>query len=143
MIQETVCEYIQDERGTTLSTKRRTDKIPIAFRLYETVRNILGELYPDMGKESSCLESKLVVEFLDDLEGLYFDKSLTVPQKKEVILSYEQALARLFRKNPDAEIVLKLLDYRIIYFFLKRNMTGMTWQMIRFRGIIVRLLGRR
>lgn len=143
VIQETVCEYIQDDRGTTLSTKRRMDKIPIAFRLYETVREILQGLYPDMGKEGNCLESKLVVEFLDDLEGLYFDKGLTVQQKKDIISTYEQALARLFRKNPDAQITLKLLDYKIIYFFLKRNMTDMTWHMIRFRGIVVRLLGRR
>lgn len=143
VIQETVCEYIQDDRGTTLSTKRRLDKIPIAFRLYETVGKILRELYSDIGKEGSCLESKLVVEFLDDLEGLYFDKGLSVHQKKDVILTYEQALARLFRKNPDAQITLKLLDYKIIYFFLKRNMTDMTWHMIRLRGIVVRLLRRR
>lgn len=143
VIQETVCEYIQDDRGTTLSTRRRVDKIPIAFRLYETVLGILQKMYPGLKAERSILDSKLVVEFLDDLEGLYFDKESSVSDKKEVIRSYERALSSLYRKNPDTLITLQLLDYKIIYFFLKRGMTDMTWIMIFLRGIIVKLLGRR
>jgi glycosyltransferase involved in cell wall biosynthesis len=143
VIQETVCEYIQDDRGTTLSTKRRMDKIPIAFRLYETVKEILHEMYSDLQQRQSVLDSKLVVEFLDDLEGLYFDTELSVADKKEVIHTYERALMSLFRKSPNTTITLQLLDYRIIYFFLKRNMTNMTWFMIKMRGIVVKLLGRR
>ena len=143
VIQETVCEYIQDDRGTTLSTKRRMDKLPIAFRLYETVIGILKPLYPELSTKQSIIDSKLVVEFLDDLEGLYFDNELSVREKKEIITGYEKALQKLFREIPDTIIRLELLDYKIIYFFLKRNMTSITWFFIRLRGIVVKLLKRR
>lgn len=143
VIQETVCEYIQDDRGTTLSTKRRMDKLPIAFRLYETVIGILKPLYPELSTKRSIIDSKLVVEFLDDLEGLYFDSELSVREKKEIITSYEKALQKLFSESPDTIIRLELLDYKIIYFFLKRNMTSITWFFIWLRGIVVKLLKRR
>ena len=35
VLQQPVCEYIQDDRGTTLSTKKRNDKVETALLLYE------------------------------------------------------------------------------------------------------------
>ena len=141
VLRETVCEYIQDDRGTTLSTKRRMDKIPIAFRLYEQVKKSFCRMYPDSTFQG-CLESKLVVEFLDDLEGLGFEK-ISHGEKKAVVETYEQALSQIFTATPKAEIHLNLLDYKIIYWFYRRKMTTMTLFMIQIRAGIVKLLGRR
>lgn len=143
VIPETVCEYIQDDRGTTLSTKRRMDKIPIAFRLYETVRDIFERMYPELENQRGVLESKLVVEFLDDLEGLYFDKSLTKKQKLDLIHTYEKALHTLFEKAGNVTITLPLLDYKIIYIPYKKNLSKLTLLLVDLRGIVVKLLKRR
>lgn len=143
VIGETVCEYIQDDRGTTLSTKRRMDKIPIAFRLYETVRDIFERMYPEIEAHRGGLESKLVVEFLDDLEGLYFDKALSRAQKLEMIHTYEEALDKLFEKAGNVPITLPLLDYKMIYFTYKRNLSRLTLLLVDLRGMLVKLLKRR
>lgn len=143
VISDCVCEYIQDDRGTTLSTKRRMDKIPIAFRLYENVTKIMKGMYSDFTKKQSVLDSKLVVEFLDDMEGLAFDHEMSVKEKKDVIKTYEEALSQLFQKSSNRQIDLNLMDYKIIFFFYKRHMTNMTWCLIWLRGIVVKLLKRR
>lgn len=143
VISDCVCEYIQDDRGTTLSTKRRMDKIPIAFRLYENVTKIMKGMYSDLTKKQSVLDSKLVVEFLDDMEGLAFDQEMSVKEKKDVIKTYEEALSQLFQKSNNRKIDLNLMDYKIIFFFYKRRMTNMTWCLIWLRGIVVKLLKRR
>ena len=67
VIPDLVCEYIQDDRGTTLSTKRRTDKIPIAFRLFDVVRDIFGAMYGSDEQVARVLASKLTKEFLEVL----------------------------------------------------------------------------
>ena len=56
-------------------------------------------------------------EVLDECEKLPMDKSLSVLEKLDVIRSYAQD--ELVQKRGD-EAVLPYLDYRIIWFFLKR-----------------------
>ena len=50
VIQEYVCEYIQDDRGTTLSTKKRDDKIEMALSLYQESKHFFEGLYADCVK---------------------------------------------------------------------------------------------
>ncbi len=133
-----VCNYIQDERGTTLSTKKRMDKIPIAFRLYEETTKFFKELQIEDGNMPA---TKVVMEFLDDLEGLAFDSSMGGKEKKKVIRQYEEALKRL--KEPGSRPALKQLDYKIIFFFYKRGCTGMVYFLVQIRGLIVRILKKR
>lgn len=133
-----VCNYIQNDRGTTLSTKRRTDKIPIALRLYEASL----AFFQDLGiADHGMIVSKLIQEFLDDLEGLAFDEGLSRQEKRQVIHSYEAALSSLGEagRNP----ALALLDYRIIFPFYQRNCTGIVYFLVHARGLVVRLLKKR
>lgn len=143
VIPDLVCEYIQDDRGTTLSTKRRTDKIPIAFRLFDVVRGIFGAMYGSDEQVARVLASKLTKEFLDDIEGLAFDASLDKRQKQAVILEYMQARKELAKRCPGAQIVLSQFDYKIIYHFFKKDMLFMTYVLVQLRGICVKLLRRR
>lgn len=114
------------------------DKIPIAFRLYEETTKFFKELQIEDGNMPA---TKVVMEFLDDLEGLAFDSSMSGKEKKKVIRQYEEALKRL--KEPGNRPALKQLDYKIIFFFYKRGCTGMVYFLVQIRGLIVRILKKR
>lgn len=133
-----VCNYIQDERGTTLSTKKRMDKIPIAFRLYEETTGFFKELGIEDGNMPA---TKVVTEFLDDLEGLAFDPSMGRKEKMEVIRQYGKALKEL--KEPGRHPALRKPDYKIIFFFYKRGCVKMVYFLVQARGLIVRILKKR
>lgn len=133
-----VCNYIQDDRGTTLSTKKRLDKIPIALRLYEETSRFFEKLSVE---DRDIPATKVVMEFLDDLEGLAYDKDASKADKIKSIHIYEEALRKLDVK--DKNISLELLDYNVIYWFYKRNCTTMVYFLIELRGFIVKLLKKR
>lgn len=133
-----VCNYIQDDRGTTLSTKKRMDKIPIAFRLYNETTAFFKELGVDDGNVAA---TKAVIEFLDDLEGLAFDDTLTKKDKLSAIVRYKEALDELGEAGRRPKLL--QLDYRIIFWFYKRGCTGMVYLLVQVRGLIVRALKKR
>lgn len=133
-----VCNYIQDERGTTLSTKKRMDKIPIALRLYRETTDFFEKLDIEDGNMPA---SKAVMEFLDDLEGLAFDRTIGKKEKIGVIRQYEQALSVL--KEAGEKPVLLQADYKVIFWFYKRNCTKTVYFLIKLRGLIVKILKKR
>lgn len=137
-ISHPVCNYIQDDRGTTLSTKKRMDKIPIALRLFSEAEAFFKELHMD---DKNMPASKTVIQFLDDLEGLSFDAGLTKEEKLSVIHTYKKALEELGEKGENP--TLGQLDYKIIFFFWKRNYPKMVRFLIDLRGVIVRILKKR
>ena len=133
-----VCNYIQDDRGTTLSTKKRMDKIPIALRLYEASVSFFERL----GISGSRVAAdKLIIEFLDDLESLAFDREMSRKEKMRMILLYEEALDGLGEagKSP----ALELPDYRIIFPFYRKKFTGMVYFLVHARGLIAKVLKKR
>lgn len=133
-----VCNYVQDDRGTTLSTKKRMDKIPIAMRLYRESTAFFRKLSMDDGNMPA---TKAVMEFLDDMEGLAFEKHMKKAEKLEVIRIYEDALQNL--NISGKKLSLDLPDYRILYFFSKRNAVNTVYDLICIRGILVKLLKKR
>jgi len=141
VVPQSVYEYIQDDRGTTLSTRRRENKLSLTMSLYGEICKAFRRLYPGH-KESCVLREKLVIEFLDDVEGLAFEKSMGRQEKKNVIRLYEKQLDKILPQS-DEEIRLALLDYKIIFYFMKKKQTNMVYLMVYLRGIIVRLLRKR
>lgn len=138
VIAHPVCNYIQDDRGTTLSTKKRMDKIPIALRLYEASDAFFAKMGIDCGNMPA---TKAVTEFLDDLEGLAFDREMGRKEKLQAIRLYEEALAGL--GEPGKHPKLELPDYRLIFLFYKRNCTKMVYVLVHIRGFIARVLKKR
>lgn len=136
-----VCEYIQDDRGTTLSTRRRDDKLELTMRLYGEVKKAFGRIYPKQ-KVSRVVTDKLVTELLDDVEGLAFESGMRAADKKQVIRAYEKQLVMILQSEK-RKIHLKLLDYKIIFYFMKKRQTNMVYLMVILRGILVRLLFKR
>jgi len=140
VVNKPVCNYIQDDRGTTLSTKKRMDKIPIALRLYQNSTEFFQKLGID---DVDYPASKAVIEFLDDLEGLAYDNSISKKEKIESIKIYEKALDDLNGICGEKKVTLTLLDYKIIYHFYKKKSTSMVLFLVNVRGFLVKILKKR
>lgn len=141
-VRKPVCEFIQDDRGTTLSTKKRKDKLDIALLLYDRTKQAVEEIF-GVQNTDGVLENKLIVEFLDDLEQLAFADSMSGKEKIQVIRNYKKALEALKKEHLKHKVVLKLLDYKIIYIFFNAGFVHLTYLLIVLRGIVVKLLKRR
>ncbi|NLL79468.1 MAG: glycosyltransferase family 2 protein [Clostridiales bacterium] len=126
--------YIQDDRGTTLSTKRRENRMENAFYLYEQMREYCERFYGER-QTGGILESRLVEEFLDEMEGLAFASDLKFGEKRSVIRSYYTGYCRLENKN---DIFVNLLDYKIIRFFFEKKCFFLTLCMVELRGLVVK-----
>lgn len=110
VIADPLYHYVQEEKGNTLSTKKRDNKLEIASRIMGRVQayyeSVTGEteLHP-------VIAGKFVMEFLDDCERLPFDRELSFKEKIQMIkrLSENEAFTEAARK---AEVT--VLDYRIL-----------------------------
>lgn len=146
VIQEPVYDYIQDERGTTLSTKHREDRIQTAFCLYDAVHDFCVDIWGKaQANETSILSTKVAVEFLDAMEGLAFETELKRKEKLEIIQTYCEAWRKMEDKIDALTKVqanLHLLDYKIIFYFFTREKIKSTYLMIVLRGIIVKWIRR-
>lgn len=140
ILQHSVCAYIQDDRGTTLSTKKRDDKIDTALALYKESRGFFDALYRMEPEDYVFLDTKVITTFLDDLELMGFDRETGATRKKESIATYQQAARDFCREYKVQRIDLQLLDYKIIYFFWMRGMKNMTLLMIELRALVVKLV---
>lgn len=139
VIQIPVYNYIQDDRGTTLSTKRRDDRIETAFYLYHTLSDFCKTMWAESELCSSVLKSKVAVEFMDALEGLAFEPQMKKTEKMKVIKQYYNAWEKMPK---EVHVQLNLLDYRIIYYFFARRHFTEAYIMIILRGIVVKLIRR-
>lgn len=133
-----VCNYIQDDRGTTLSTKKRMDKIPIALRLFEASTVFFRDLSMD---DCNAPATKVAMEFLDDVENLAFDETMSRQEKLSTIELYAKQLSCLHGK--EKRVNLNLLDYKMIYPFLLGQNTRMVYFLVVCRGALVKLLKKR
>lgn len=138
VLQEALCYYIQDERGTTLSTKKRENRRNNSVFLYQQMKAFCNNIYGSE-KTGGILESKLMVEFLDEMEGLAFQPDLSRQEKLASIRDYYQSYADLLQQE---KLSLLLPDYRILFFFFARRRFGMTLRLVELRGLIVRLVRR-
>lgn len=141
VVDNCVCEYIQDDRGTTLSTKKRDDKIETALYLYGQSKEFFQNLGMKTEEEMSFLATKVITTFLDEVEMTGF----TVADRKEkrkTIQSFADATGDFLRTGEKKVIRPDKTDYKIIYFFLKRNMIGMTMCMVTLRTWVVKLVKR-
>lgn len=134
-----LCYYIQDDRGTTLSTKRRENRMENAWLLYCKMQEFCQDIYGNTGS-GGILESKLLTEFMDEIEGLAFDRELKYKEKIQIILKYYSGYDKVENKNV---IRLSLLDYRILYFFFQRKLLNCTYLLAVVRAWVVKLSGRR
>lgn len=132
-----VCEYVQDDRGTTLSTKKRDDKIDMALLLYEKSALFFQGLYGQ--QDLTFLKEKVMTTFLDEIECIGFAKADT-KEKKESLQKYMKACRQFANNNQLCDMRFALPDYRIIYFFVRKNKLQLTYLMVRLRTIVVKFV---
>lgn len=83
VITDALYHYIQEEKGNTLSSRKRDDKLEIAFRVCQRVQAYYGKL-TKASQLHPVIAGKLVMEFLDDCERLPFDKSMAKREKLQM-----------------------------------------------------------
>lgn len=117
ILAEPLCYYIQEESRVTLSSQKRQNRMELAARICDETEKFYREVWghPHTGGR---IFTRYMNEVLDECEKLPMDKSLSVPEKMDVIRSYAQD--EMVQKRGD-EAVLPYLDYRILWFFLKRK----------------------
>ena len=138
---EMFCHYIQADTKNTLSTKRRSDKLEIAARICEKTK----EFYREMAGEDADvarIHTKFVKEFLDEVEGLAFDKGLTSEEKKDLIRKYshDPYMKRVNVSSAEHPMELPALDYRIINRFFRKGQVGAVYVLIYMRKLVVQLV---
>ena len=137
VLDRAVYDYVQDDRGTTLSTKARDDRIQVAITLLHQMQKICEPLYGSK-YTGGVLENKVLVEFLDEVEGTAFLKYVSPKERRIIIKEYRDAWLQVLRESDEPiPIRLKLADYKMIYpFFIKGNI-GMVQCLVIIRGWIV------
>ena len=133
VIPNALINYIQEEKGNTLSTKKRDNKLEIASKVCAGVQNyytgISGakELHP-------VIAGKFVMEFLDECESLPFDKKTPKAEKLQVIKRLANH-KEFMEANKIAEVT--LLDYKILQWCFAHGMQGLIYPICVLRKCVV------
>lgn len=133
VISDALINYIQEEKGNTLSTKKRDNKLEIASKVCAGVQNyytgISGakELHP-------VIAGKFVMEFLDECESLPFDKKTPKAEKLQVIKRLANH-KEFMEANKIAEVT--VLDYKILQWCFAHGMQGLIYPICVLRKCVV------
>ena len=135
VIPEALINYIQEEKGNTLSTKKRDNKLEIASKECAGVQNYNAGILGDT-KLHPVIAGKFVMEFLDECESLPFDKKTPKAEKLQVI--HRLANHKEFMEaNKKAEVT--VLDYKILQWCFAHGMQGLIYPICVLRkcGVVV------
>ncbi|MBS6396811.1 MAG: glycosyltransferase [Clostridiales bacterium] len=133
VLAEPLCYYIQEESRVTLSSRKRRNRMELAARVCEETERFYKEMW---GKphEGGRIFTRYMNEVLDECGKLPADRGMSYGEKLAVIRGY--AHDPLVESRGD-EAVLTALDYRILWFFLKRKMTRTVYLLCILRRMAV------
>ncbi|MCI8584958.1 MAG: glycosyltransferase family 2 protein [Lachnospiraceae bacterium] len=137
-----LCYYIQEEQKVTLSSEKRKDRLFLAKRVCQETEEFYDRLF---GKQEDPLRkrghqrifTRYMNEVMDECEKLPVDKSLSVREKIRSIRAYGEDP---WVKERGDEAVFSYLDYRILWFFLRRQRAGMVYGLCVLRRALVALV---
>ena len=134
VISDALIHYIQEEKGNTLSTKKRDNKLEIASRVCAGVQTYYEKISGDK-KLHPVIAGKFVMEFLDECESLPFDKNTSKKEKLAVI----ERLANhkeFMEANKIAEVT--VLDYKLLQWCFAHGMWRFIYPLCVLRkGVVV------
>ena len=133
VIPDALIHYIQEEKGNTLSSKKRDNKLEIASRVCESVQAYYEGLTGEK-KLHSVIAGKFVMEFLDDCEKLPFDKETPKIEKLQMV----QRLANhpeFMEANKIAEVTLP--DYKVLQWCFAHGQWRMVYPICVLRKAVV------
>lgn len=134
VIPDTLIHYIQEEKGNTLSSKKRDNKLEIASRVCEKVQNYYSTLTGAKDLHP-VIAGKFVMEFLDDCEKLPFDKAMLKKEKLQTIRKLSEH-KEFLEANKKAEVT--VLDYKILQWCFAHGMWRLIYPICVLRkGVVV------
>lgn len=148
LIDEPLYCYIQKNGQDTLSSKKREDKYEIAIRLCETAKESYCKLLKKAGlsddrervaEGNQMIQRRLILEFLDEIEGMAYDNTLSKNEKLNFIDKY---MKDSYLHNANQNIGVLQIDYAVINYFFKRKQKYMVYLLIYLRKWCLGLLRR-
>lgn len=134
VISDTLLNYIQEEKGNTLSTKKRDNKLEIASRVCEGVQSYYEKISGE-AKLHPVIAGKFVMEFLDECESLPFDKNTPKTEKLQVIRKLAD-YKEFMEANKIAEVT--VLDYKVLQWCFAHGMWRLIYPICVLRkGVVV------
>lgn len=144
VLSEPLCYYIQEEQKVTLSSQKRQNRMELARKVCEETECFYEELWGSARREDckknasdghGRIFTRYMNEIMDECEKLPGDKSQPLRDKLSVIRSY--AKDEWVQERGD-EAKLPYPDYRILWFFLKRNMACAVYALcVLRRGVVL------
>ena len=136
VVQKPLHHYIQNNTGNTLSSKKRTDKLELAKRIWQEASGFYEEL-AGHEDQSGIINARLIREVLDDVESLPFDRGRSRKEKLAVVEAYckDPVIQKVV-----GNVKLTALDYRILYACVKHGWGRLAYGLSVLRACLVRLL---
>ncbi len=142
VLAEPLCCYIQEEQKETLSSQKRQNRLELARRVCGETESFYEQVCRETDGERRRrghrrIFTRYMNEVMDECEKLPADGSLGRSEKFGVIRSYaEDAWVR----ERGGEALFTCLDYRILWFFLRRKMVRSVWLLCVLRRLVVRIV---
>lgn len=134
VVKEALCHYIQDDTGVSLSSRKRTDRLELAKRIWRETRAFYREL-SGHEDESGIINGRLIQEVLDMVEALPFDEEKSRKEKLEIISEFcKDSELRQAAENA----ALKALDYKAVHFCMRRGWFRLAYDLCELRAALVR-----
>lgn len=135
-----LCYYIQEEKKVTLSSQKRGDRLKLAKRICKETEDFYVSQWRNtssISEAKSRIFTRYMNEVMDECERLPRDSSLSYREKRQII--------RQYAKDPWVETrgdtaVFSYLDYRILWFFLKRKQIFIVYVLCVLRSVIAEIL---
>ncbi len=128
VIDDALIHYIQEEKGNTLSSKKRDNKLEIASKVCARVQAYYGEMHP-------VIAGKFVMEFLDDCERLPFDKETPKTEKLQLIRNLSEH-SEFMDACKIAEVT--VLDYKVLQWCFNHGLWRLIYPICVLRkGVVV------
>lgn len=137
VLAEPLCFYIQEFTGqATLSSQKRQDRMALARRICEETEAFFEETWSEPCRDGSIF-TRYVSEILDECEKLPADRSLSCQEKQRIIHSCARDE---WVRTRGQEACLTLPDYKILWYFLRRDMPRMGYALCVLRRPLVSVL---
>jgi len=134
VISDALIHYIQEEKGNTLSTKKRDNKLEIASKVCAGVQAYYEKI-SGAEKLHPVIAGKFVMEFLDECESLPFDKK-TLKKEKLAVIERLANHKEFMEANKIAEVT--VLDYKILQWCFAHGMWKLIYPICVLRkGVVV------
>lgn len=133
---EPLCWYIQENGKVTLSSEKRQNRMELAAYICQKTEDFYKKTWGEPCRDGSIF-LRYMNEVMDECEKLPDDRTISIRDKLRILHSYAQdPLVR----SRGTEVRYELLDYRILWTFLKKDMAWTVYGLCVVRSLLVRAL---